>query len=202
MSRLIDLVDNAKTDKNTCHSYLNSYEYLFESKKFEKNNILEIGIGAPLENKSNGGSIKLWCDYFPNSIIYGLDICDISVVNDNIINKDRIKLYTSIDAYDTTFIEREFTNNNIKFDILIDDGPHTLESMIFFVKHYLPLLNDNGVLVIEDVSDMNWINILTDNTPEEYKQYIECIDLRHVKNRWDDIMFVIRKTKWGIITRK
>jgi hypothetical protein len=195
MSRLIDLVDNTKTDKNTSHSYLNTYQQLFESKRFEKNNILEIGIGEPLENKSNGGSIKLWHDYFSNSIIYGVDICDISVVNDDIINKDRIKLYTSIDAYDAAFIENEFINQNIKFDILIDDGPHTLESMIFFVKHYLPILNDNGVLVIEDIPDINWINILSQNTPEEYKQYIECIDLRHIKNRWDDIMFVIRKTK-------
>jgi cephalosporin hydroxylase len=162
MSRLIDLIDNTKTDKNTSHSYIETYEELFLQKKFDKNNILEIGIGEPGANKENGGSIKLWHDYFVNSIVYGLDIHDISNINENIINKDRIKLFTSIDAYSNDFIEQNL--KNMKFDILIDDGPHTLDSMIFFLKNYLPLLNDNGILVIEDIPDMNWINILYNNT--------------------------------------
>jgi len=193
MSQLIDLVDNTRTDKNTCHSYLPVYQKLFESKKYDNNNILEIGIGEPKQNKENGGSIKLWHDYFENSIIHGLDIHDISDVNEEIIDKQRIKLYTSVDAYEKTFIECAFIKNNIKFDILIDDGPHTLDSMIFFVKHYLPLLKDDGILVIEDIPDINWIQILTENTQEQYRQYINVADLRSIKNRWDDIMFIIKK---------
>jgi hypothetical protein len=194
MSKLIDLIDNYLTDKNTSHSYINTYERLFSSKKLLKNNILEIGIGEPKQNKENGGSIKLWHDYFPNSTIYGLDIHDISNVNDIIKNNDRIKLFTSINAYDTRFIENTFVKNNIKFDILIDDGPHTLDSMVFFVRHYLPLLNDTGVLVIEDIPDTKWINILIQNVPEEYRKFIQIEDLRRVKNRWDDIMLIINKS--------
>jgi cephalosporin hydroxylase len=193
MSKLVDLIDNTKTDKNTCHSYIDVYQQLFEPKKNDINNILEIGIGEPKENKENGGSIKLWYDYFQNSIIYGLDIFDISKINEEIINKERIKLFTSVDAYDVAFIENTFINNNIKFDILIDDGPHTLESMIFFVKYYLPLLKEDGIFVIEDIPDINWIEILKENTPEEYKKYIQLADLRQNKNRWDDIMFIIKK---------
>ena len=194
MSRLIDLIDNSLTDKNTSHSYISTYERLFSSKKMFKNNILEIGIGEPKQNKENGGSIKLWFDYFPNSTIYGLDIHDISNVNDIIKNNDRIKLITSVNAYDVKFIENTFVKNDIKFDILIDDGPHTLDSMIFFVTHYLPLLNETGVLVIEDIPDITWINILIQNVPEEYRKFIEVEDLRHVKNRWDDIMLIINKS--------
>jgi len=194
MAKLVELIDNSLTDKNTCHSYINTYEHLFSSKKNDNNNILEIGIGEPKENKENGGSIKLWHDYFQNSTIYGLDIHDISKINDSIKNKDRIKLFTSVDAYDTTFIKSTFVDNNIKFDILIDDGPHTLESMIFFVKHYLPLLNEKGILVIEDIPDIKWINILIRHVPEEYRRFIQVADLRHVKKRWDDIMLIINKT--------
>jgi hypothetical protein len=193
MSKLIDLIDNSLTDKNTSHSYINTYERIFSSKKNDKNNILEIGIGEPKQNKQNGGSIKLWHDYFPNSTIYGLDIICISNVNDCIKNNDRINLITSVDAYNKTFIENTFIKNDIKFDILIDDGPHTLDSMVFFVKNYLPLLNDNGVFVIEDIPDIKWTQILIENTPEEYKKYIQIEDLRHIKNRWDDIMFIIKK---------
>jgi len=193
MSQMIDLVDNTKTDKNTFHSYIPVYQKLFESKKYNTNNILEIGIGEPKQNKENGGSIKLWHDYFPNSTIYGLDIIPVSNVNEEIIDKERIKLYTSVDAYDTAFIENTFIKNNIKFDILIDDGPHTLDSMIFFVKYYLPLLKDDGILVIEDIPDMNWTKILLENTPEDFRQYVKIVDLRMIKNRWDDIMFVIQR---------
>jgi hypothetical protein len=190
---LIDLIDNTKTDKNTSHSYIETYEKLFLSKKNGNNNVLEIGIGeCP---KENGGSIKLWHDYFQNSYIYGLDINDISSVNDEIINKERIKLYTSTNAYDTSFVENEFLKKNIKFDILIDDGPHTLESMCFFVNHYLPLLKDDGVFIIEDVPDIKWTNVLTHITPENLKKYVQIVDLRHVKNRWDDILFIISKTR-------
>lgn len=194
MSRLIDLIDNSLTDKNTSHSYISTYERLFSSKKMLKNNILEIGIGEPKQNKENGGSIKLWHDYFPNSTIYGLDIHDISNVNDIIKNNDKIKLFTSINAYDVTFIENTFIKNDIRFDILIDDGPHTLDSMIFFVKHYLHLLNEKGILVIEDIPDIKWINILIQNIPEEYRKFIQIEDLRRVKNRWDDIMLIINKS--------
>ncbi len=189
------LINNTLTDKNTSHSYIDTYERLFQEKKTKKNNILEIGIGAPYHDKRNGGSIKLWYDYFQNSTIYGLDIIDISNVNECILNNERIKLYTSINAYDENFIKETFTNNNITFDILIDDGPHTLESMIFFVKHYLHLLNSGGILIIEDIQNIDWINNIKLNIPHELKKNIEIevIDLREIKNRWDDIMFVIKK---------
>jgi hypothetical protein len=186
---LKDLIDDSLTDKNTTHCYIEIYEKLFEKKKYDSNVILEIGIGDLY--KKNGGSIKLWRDYFPNSTIYGLDIRDIRHVNDEIINKDRINLYTSTNAYDKNFIEKEFINKNIKFDILIDDGPHTLDSMIFFIKNYLPLLKEDGIFVIEDIPDINWVSKLQENVPEEYKNKCKVFDLREKKKRYDDILFCI-----------
>jgi len=189
MSKLKDLIDDSLTDKNTTHCYIEIYEKLFEKKKYDSNVILEIGIGDLY--KKNGGSIKLWRDYFPNSTIYGLDIRDIRHVNDEIIKKDRINLYTSTNAYDKNFIEKEFINKNIKFDILIDDGPHTLDSMIFFIKNYLPLLKEDGIFVIEDIPDINWVSKLQENVPEEYKNKCKVFDLREKKKRYDDILFCI-----------
>jgi len=37
---LIELIDDSKTDKNTLHSYLDTYENLFNKKKLEKINLL------------------------------------------------------------------------------------------------------------------------------------------------------------------
>lgn len=60
---------------------------------------------------------------------------------------------------------------------------------------YLPLLKDDGILVIEDVQDIAWINDLRAVTPDELKPYIEVYDRRSIKGRWDDIIFVINKYK-------
>jgi len=41
---LLEVIDNNRTDKNTLHSYIDIYENLFNKKKNDKVNILEIGI--------------------------------------------------------------------------------------------------------------------------------------------------------------
>jgi hypothetical protein len=84
---------------------------------------------------------------------------------------------------------------NIKFDILLDDGPHTLPSMLSFINLYLPLLKDDGILAIEDVQDIAWIDKLRAITPDELKPFIEVYDRRSVNGRYDDIIFVINKYK-------
>ena len=82
---------------------------------------------------------------------------------------------------------------NVKFDIMIDDGPHTLESMISFIEYYLPMLADDGIFVIEDVQSIDWIDTLADAIPDDMKQFIEIYDLRENKGRYDDIIFVVNK---------
>jgi hypothetical protein len=47
--------------------------------------------------------------------------------------------------------------------------------------------------VIEDVQDINWINKFKTITPLHLQKYIHVYDLRNVKNRYDDILFVINK---------
>jgi hypothetical protein len=76
---------------------------------------------------------------------------------------------------------------------MLDDGPHTLESMCKFIQLYLQLLEDDGILIIEDVQSMDWIDILKKEVPNELKQFIKVYDLRHKKNRYDDIVFTVDK---------
>ena len=87
---LIDLIDNSRTDKNTIHSYLNLYQGIFDKKRTTAKNVLEIGIGVPTLDITDGGSIKLWHDFFTNAIIYALDIKNIEEVWEGIKNNDRI----------------------------------------------------------------------------------------------------------------
>jgi hypothetical protein len=189
----MDLVDNTKTDKNTYHSYLPLYESLFNGKKNSATHILEIGIGPFKE--SNGGSIKLWADYFKNANIFSVDIIPISDVNEIIINNHRIHLFTEADAYNINFFKNSFLKSNMRFDIILDDGPHTLESMLSFIRLYSNVIKDDGILLIEDVQDINWIKLLTNITPHHLRKYIEVYDRRKIKDRYDDIVFVINKSK-------
>lgn len=183
---LSELIDNSRSDKNTIHSYLPLYEHLLSRLKNTAKNVLEIGI-------YRGGSIKLWNDYFTNATVYALDILHIDTVWGQLKNNNKIILYTSTDAYNEKFITDKFLNKNIKFDFMLDDGPHTLKSMIQFIKLYSHLLTDNGILIIEDIQKGEWIDILKNEVPDSLKQFIKVYDLRKNKNRYDDIVFTIDK---------
>jgi len=184
---LKDIVNNERTDKNTVHSYLDLYQNLLVGKKESATNILEVGI-------CYGGSIKLWHDFFVNATVYGLDIIPTEKIWNEIKNNNRIVLHASIDAYDENYVTTTFLNKGTIFDMILDDGPHTLESMKKFIKYYSPLLKDDGILIIEDVQKWDWIDQLKSEVPDRLKKYIQTYDLRENKNRYDDIVFVINKT--------
>ncbi len=121
------------------HKYISSfYEEKIGYKKNDNINILEIGI-------QYGYSLKLWQDYFTNANIYGFDIQDQLKVNFN--SNVHTKFF---DAYSEEAIEY-LKNLNIKFDIIIDDGPHSIESQDYICKNYKQFLKDDGILFIEDI---------------------------------------------------
>lgn len=184
---LVEIVDNSRTDKNTVHSYLPLYQQLLIKKKETARNVLEVGI-------CNGGSIKLWNDFFTNATVYGLDIMHMNDLWEEIKNNEKIKLYTSTDAYNKECFTTNFLNKNIKFDFMLDDGPHTLDSMKQFIRLYSNVMTDDGILIIEDVQSYDWIDILKREVPNHLKSFIKIYDLRSNKNRYDDIVFTINKS--------
>uniref|UniRef100_A0A6C0LLQ1 Methyltransferase n=1 Tax=viral metagenome TaxID=1070528 RepID=A0A6C0LLQ1_9ZZZZ len=191
MTTLEELVDNSRTDKNNVHSYLPLYEQLLSRMKMTAKNVLEVGIGYA--KCHNGGSIKLWADYFENATVYAADIIDYDEVYDGIKNNQRINIFASSDAYDPQFVENTFIVPDVKFDMVLDDGPHTLESMKAFIQLYSPLLTENGILIIEDVQMTAWFEELKSVVSPDLLSYVTTYDLRYIKNRYDDLVFVIDK---------
>ena len=184
---LEEIVDNSRTDKNTVHSYLPLYQKLLINKRETAKNVLEVGI-------YNGGSIKLWSDFFTNATVYGLDIMNRNDVWESIKHNEKIILHTSTNAYDNDFFSNNFLHKNIRCDFMLDDGPHSLESMVQFIKLYSQIMTDDGILIIEDVQSWDWIETLKATVPENLKQFIKIYDLRPNKNRYDDIVFTIDKS--------
>jgi SAM-dependent methyltransferase len=189
---LQSLVNNSKTDKNTTHSYLDLYERLLQKKKNSAKYVLEVGIGSFTDK--NGGSIQLWRDYFPNATIYGLDILPLERVMDELKSDPRVVLYTQSDAYSVNFFRNNIGNKPFKFDFLLDDGPHTLESMKKFIQLYTRVMAHDGILIVEDVQSWDWIEHLKAVVPEPLKQYVKVYDLRANKGRYDDIVFTIDRS--------
>lgn len=184
--------DDGLTDKNTWHSYIEVYEKLFQAKRETATHVLEIGIGPYMPN---GGSILMWAGYFPNAQVHALDIIPMSGVNPILVPHPRIHLHTQCDAYQQSFFVNTFLSKRMKFDILVDDGPHTIESMVTFIKQYSKVMKDDGIMVVEDIQSIDWIETLREATPDELKPFIEVYDRREVKGRYDDIMFVINCSK-------
>jgi hypothetical protein len=187
---LQDLVNNQETDKNTTHSYLELYHTLLARMQTTATNVLEIGIGCA--RTKNGGSIMLWRDYFTKAQIYGLDIVPREMVIDELQEDQRVVLYTQTNAYDQEFVDKNLKDK--QFDFMLDDGPHTLESMLKFIELYSGLLTDDGILIIEDLQSIDWIKELESATPDHLKKHIMFYDLREIKGRYDDIVFTIDKS--------
>ena len=159
---------------------------MFSARKEENINLLEFGV-------REDGSVLLWTDYFTNAKIHGVDILD-QLTIEHLKSNPHVSLSLNSDAYNSVFVTEHFTNKNLSFDIILDDGPHTLESQLDCINLYAPLLTDTGLLIIEDVASISNLNRLKNAVPEGLKRYIKTYDLRHIKNRFDDIVFTINKS--------
>lgn len=180
---LVELSVNKPTDKNTGHSYLPLYDSLLSDKRESAKAVLEIGVFS-------GGSILLWEEYFKNADIVGMDI----ILPGHLERDFEGKRITTIvgNAY-TADAVAQFGGR--KFDLIVDDGPHSIQSMMFTIEHYSGLLADDGIMIIEDVQEIGWLERLHAVVPADLKEYATSYDLRANKNRYDDVVFVIDKRR-------
>ena len=125
----------------------------------------------------------MWRNYFLGAKIHAVDRLHISRVYDKLVRDPQVELYTSVDGYNDEFVENTFVKNGTKFDFMLDDGPHTLESMKKFIQLYSGLLEDDGILMIEDIQSWDWIEELEKVVPESLKCFVHSYDLRKNKNQ-------------------
>lgn len=127
-------------------SYLNTYDTIFAPYKDKKVNILEIGI-------ANGGSLDVWAEYFHNAKhIVG---CDINPNCGSLKYDDERVSVVIGDANETETINKIKAISE-QFDIIIDDGSHLNPDVIKTFALYYPLLNYNGLYIVEDLHTSYW----------------------------------------------
>jgi hypothetical protein len=146
---LIDLAIKHKTDKWGEHFYALHYQKHFETYRFKKNNLLEIGVGGYSNPNIGGNSLRMWKEYFPNGNIYSIDIYDKSELEEN-----RIKIFKGSQSDESLLLD--IVAKAGSFDIIIDDGSHINKDVIDSFTTLFPHLKDNGIYVIEDVQTSYW----------------------------------------------
>ena len=157
---LLDYYISSKnqSDKGNHHNYIQEvYTHEFTPLKEVETNILEIGVRF-------GWSIKLWRDWFEKGNVYGIDTLYTKEAQELLEGLD-VKIIID-DAYSKECVD-SIPNNH--FDYIIDDGPHTLESQLNFVKLYLPKLKKGGKLIIEDILEWKHVEPKFKNLGNEMK---------------------------------
>ncbi len=188
---ILNIIDQVRstgmcdTDKGSLHTYTGMYEDILSQYKDKECVLLEIGI-------QTGGSALLWSKYLPNAVFSFSDINPVNAGVLDMIEKDRFRFYLG-DAYSDLVLSSIRNDRPGGFDVIIDDGPHTLQSQIEFIRKYLPLVKKGGYLIIEDVQDISWCDMLRNEVPLEYKDSIDISDTRSFKGRYDDIVFIVKK---------
>lgn len=135
-------------DKWGFHRYVPHYETHLAHRRKEKLKVLEIGIGGYDNPKAGGASLRMWRTYFPKSLIFGIDIYDKTCHEER-----RIKTFQGSQIDENL---EKVVQEIRKVDVIIDDGSHINEHIIYTFNYLFPKLSENGIYIIEDLQTSYW----------------------------------------------
>ena len=176
------------------HTYVDFYSLLFDHCRNDIKKVFECGIGS---NKINfpssmgkdytpGASLKIWRDYFQNAQIYGADLD-----SDILFQSERIKTFY-VNQLEKRSIEKMWEQiNSNNFDLIIDDGLHTLEAGITLFENSFKYLKKGGIYIIEDV-DPSYLTDLSKHLESKNNVEIILLKSKNEKLLKDNNLIVIR----------
>lgn len=129
------------TDKSSeVHNYCDKYEKYLPFNRYDKLNILEIGV-------LNGKSLNTWREYYYKSKIVGIDINPNCEQYNDRENGIYVEIGSQADNVFLLDIMREYG----PFDMILDDGSHINEHVIYSFEHLFESVKSGGIYVVEDV---------------------------------------------------
>lgn len=140
MASLIELGEKYGTDKVQL-GYLEHYQDLFESIRNNWVRLLEIGVW-------HGASLRMWRDYFPVGLIYGID----KRPEYQVEGEDRITTFFGRQQ-DETFL-CEVIEKTQPFDIIIDDASHRGQYQLESWQVLWHRVKPGGWYIIEDCNNI------------------------------------------------
>jgi 23S rRNA U2552 (ribose-2'-O)-methylase RlmE/FtsJ len=172
------------------NSYKNGHNYQLIYKNFINKNIssiLEIGT-------ANGGFAKFLKDNLVSpSLLVGADI-------DPHSHHKHVSDHTNYNYfYNDFYIGNAFTEQflnwvetkNYKFDLIVEDGDHQIQTQQFMLSNCNRLLKTTGIFICEDITNHSVAKQLIRTVPDEYKKYAYIWDGTDSIGRSDDVCIII-----------
>lgn len=133
------------TDKSShFHNFARYYFQFFLPLRKKAKKVLEIGI-------EKGASLKMWAEFFPSAVIYGIDNDPKSFQEQS----DKIRTFTGSQE-DRSFMQGFLSKVGGGFDIIIDDGGHRMREQLVTMQTLLPAVVPGGFYVLEDLHTSYW----------------------------------------------
>lgn len=168
------------------HNYTVVYNDLFKGIKSKAKNIFELGVGTI----NSGASLRGWKEYFTKANIYGADI------NENVLfEEERIKTF-QCDQTSPESISKLWSNfENTQFDLIVEDGLHTFEANVCFLQNSLHKLKKGGFYIIEDVevSQIERWKCNEGGLPKDDFEYFFVLEVENPGNTQDNVLVIIKK---------
>lgn len=179
------------------HTYTDFMSRLYDHCRQHVHKVYENGIGTNSvdpralssmgANGKPGASLRVWRDYFPNARIFGSDI------DQNILfQEDRIKTYHTDQTNENSNNSMWRQIDETDFDLMIDDGWHAFEAGRPLFECSIGRLAHNGIYIIEDVDPISQTH---------YQRYFArtdyCVDFVNLERPYapleNNSLVVIRK---------
>jgi hypothetical protein len=136
---LCRLAESHDTDKGT--QYTQVYHRWLAHAREQRMRMLEIGL-------YNGGSLRMWRDYLPNTVLHGIDIDARTLAYQDEVPNSQVRL---VDQGDAGALERFVAELGGNYDFILDDGGHTMVQQIVSFEVLWPHVMPGGIYAIEDL---------------------------------------------------
>lgn len=137
---LCRLAEKHDTDKGT--QFTQVYHRWLGGVREQRLRMLEIGL-------YNGGSFRMWRDYLPNATLHGIDIEERTLAYQHEVPNSEVRLVDQGDPYALAAFVGELGGN---YDMILDDGGHTMEQQIVSFEVLWPTVMPGGIYAIEDLA--------------------------------------------------
>jgi len=161
--KISEAFERCGSDKTTDHSYGDFYDDI--TQQYQIRSVLEIGV-------FQGGGLAAWKLFNSGISVIGVDT-------------EKLTAFPTIIATTPDYapVVDYCEAHSLKFDIIIDDGGHQEVSQILGLYYLRQFLNPSGLYVIEDIQNDDIANRM-----QQMDGFV--IDLRNIKQRYDDVLAV------------
>jgi hypothetical protein len=126
------------------HGYTRHYAHHLRWRRKSVRCVLEVGIGDGVDPEAGGNSLRMWRNYFPHAVIYGVDLYE------KRLGHEARLIALRADQSDPDALRRAITGCP-PFDLVVDDGSHVGLHIISAFEVLFPRVTPGGYYAIEDV---------------------------------------------------